>query len=169
MSTDMMSPDCLLQSFVLNNDKVGNVTFERFIDVVHAYLNTDFKFDYITRCEFKMRAQGLPDLVIHKLDITYLIDGKTLVQIYNTNIDSKPIDVLKYIRSLIVDLINNTFFPNESILVNLSRQIAISEAEIKKHREDGYDKIPNTDNNDVSDTDGDCVCIDEVTNDNHEG
>ena len=128
MSTDMMSPDCLLQSFVLNNDKVGNVTFERFVDVVHAYLNTDFKFDYITRCEFKMHAQGLPDLVIHKLDITYLIDGKTLAQIYNTNIDIKPIDVLIYIRSLIVDLINNTFFPNDSYLVTLSRLVDINNA-----------------------------------------
>lgn len=128
MSTDMMSPDCLLRSFVLNNDKVGNVTFERFVDVVHAYLNTDFKFDYITRCEFKMHDQGSPDLVIHKLDITYLIDGKTLVQIYNANVDKSPIDMLNYIRMLVVDLINNTFYSNESYLVTLSRLVAINNA-----------------------------------------
>ena len=124
----MMTPTAALESFVSNYEKVGDASFEKFTDVVHAYLCTDFKFDYINICKSKGGEPGLPDFVIHKLDITYLIDGKTLVQIYNANVDKSPIDVLNYIRTLIVDLINNTFYPHESYLVTLSRLVAINNA-----------------------------------------
>lgn len=130
MSTSSISYNQLLNnicSFVTYNDRLGDITFERFIDIIHAYLTVDFKFDYITRCEYKMHDKGFPDLVIHKSDITYLIDGKTLTQIYNTNLEHKPIEVLTYIREFITDLINNSFFRKESILINLHKNLSKSD------------------------------------------
>ena len=43
----MMTPTAALESFVSNYEKVGDASFEKFTDLVHAYLCTDFKFDYI--------------------------------------------------------------------------------------------------------------------------
>ena len=111
-----------LNKFIRLNS-LSEIEFSEFVNFVHAYLNSDFKFDYITICNSPKNA-SLSDLVIHKADLTFLISGKTLAQLYDTAISQnlKPLDVMHNIYFNIEKTINDTFYIKPSILSKINNK-----------------------------------------------
>ncbi len=122
-SNNTLSIDIQQLSKFIRLNSLSEIEFSEFVNFVHAYLNSDFKFDYITICNSPKNA-ALSDLVIHKADLTFLISGKTLVSFYDSAISKnlKPLDVMHNIYSHIEEIINDTFYIKPSILSKINNK-----------------------------------------------
>lgn len=100
----------------MNFETVGQSPIEVFVDACYAFLKSDFKFDYITRCGDAHRLAF--DFVAHKADLIVVIDNKFIMNLYSQAKESKPIIVMSLLRSHVIGMLNELLIAPRSILVD---------------------------------------------------
>lgn len=117
-SNSSIKPNISLSEFV-KLENTGSVSINEFIEIICQYLETDFKFDYITHCKSNNSSIVASDLVIHKADLVILLTGNQIIQLYESLKQASPTNALIELRNRIDNCIFNLFHIPHSILNTL--------------------------------------------------